>query len=194
MSGLGCSGVLRVGGPGLFCGVLDGVEKGVEDGVLAVELGAGGVLFVLSSFGPFPFIKGLSLSLNSLAPFFAFLNSTEVRLPTPPGVGLGGVLSSCRPLAMAGLSLCKLGGGNAGCSSVLVHLMFSVALSERSPSSLRRLQGKLGVWGSPVIGRNVGGSRSVSPCRGGGAGPVGSSVGGEVDLMSSVRRKRKNEI
>lgn len=174
-----------MGGPGLFCGVLDGVDKGVEDGVLAAELGAVGVLLVLSSCVPFPFSKGLSFSLNSLAPFFAFLNNTEVRRPTPPVVGRGGVLSSGRPLATACPSLCKMGGGDAGCSCALVQLMFSVALSERPPSSFGRLQGQLGDWGSFMIGRRVGGSRCGSPCRGGGAGPVGSSVGGEVDLRSS---------
>lgn len=176
-----------MGGPGLFCGVLDGVDKGVVEGVLAAELGAVDVLFVLSSCGPFPFRKGLSLSLKSLAPFFAFLNNTEVRRPTPPVVGREGALSSGRPLAMACPSLCKMGGGDVGRSCALVQLMFSAVLSERSPSSFRRLQGQLGDWGSPVIGRNVGGSRGVSPCRGGGAGPVGSSVGGEVDLRSSGR-------
>ncbi len=152
-----------MGGPGLFCGVLDGVDTGVEDGVLAEELGAAGLLLVLSSCGPFPFSKGQSLSLNSLAPFFAFLNNTEVRLPTPPEVGRKGVLSSGRPLATACPSLCKIGGGDAGRSCALVQLMFSVVLSERSPSSFRRLQGQLGVWGSPVIGRKVGGSSGVSP-------------------------------
>lgn len=189
--GVHCS--LRVGGPGLFCGVLDGVDTGVEDGVLAVELGAGGVLLVFSSCGPFPFSKGLSLSLNSLAPFFAFLNNTEVRRPTPPVAGRVGVLSSGRPLDTARPSLCKLGGCDACRSCALVQLMFSVALSERSSSSFRRLQGQLGDWGSPVIGRRVGGSRGASPCRGGGAGPVGSSVGGEVDLRSSGRREEKDE-
>lgn len=102
-----------VGGPGLFCGVLDGVDRGVEDGVLVVELGAEGVLFVLS-WGPFPFSRTLSLSLNSFAPFFAFLNSTEVLRPTPAVVGRGGVLSSCKPFATACSWLCKMGGGVAG--------------------------------------------------------------------------------
>lgn len=178
---------MRVGGPGHFCGVLDGVDKGVEDGVLSVELGAVGGLLVLSSCGPFPFGKGLSLSLSSLAPFFAFLNNTEVRRPTPPVVGRGGALSSGRPLATACPSLCKMGGGDAGRSCALVQLMFSATLSERSPSSFRRLQAQLGDWGSLVIGRRVGGSRGASPRRGGGAGPVRSSVGGEVDLRSSGR-------
>lgn len=186
MSRLGAHFSLRVGGPGLFWGVLDGVDKGVEDGVLAVELGDVGVL-LLSSCGLFPFSKGLPLSLNSLAPFFAFLNNTEVRRPTPPLVGRGGALSSGRPLATVCPSLCKMGGGDAGRSCALVQLMFSAVLSERSPSSFRRLQGQLRDWGSPVIGRSVGGSRGASPCRGGGAGPVGSSVGGEVDLRSSGR-------
>ncbi len=178
---------LRVGGPGLFCGVLDGVDTGVEVGVLAVELGAVGLSLVLLSCGPFPFSKGPSLSLNSLAPFFAFLNNTEVRRPTPPGVGRRGVLSSGRPLVTTCPSLCKMGGGDAGRSCALVQLMFSAGLSDRSLSSFKRLQGQLGDWGSPVIGRRVGGSRGASPCRGGGAGPVGSSVGGEVDLRSSGR-------
>lgn len=159
------------------------MDNGVTDGVLAVELGPVGVLLVFSSCSPFPFSKGLSLSLNSFAPFFAFLNNTEVRRPTPPVVGRGGVLSSGRPLAMVCPSLCKVGGP----SCVLVQLMVSVELSKRSLSIFRRLQGQLGDWGSPVIGRNVGGSRGASPCRGGGAGPVGSSVGGEVDLRSSGR-------
>lgn len=176
-----------VGGPGLFCGVLDGVDKGVEEGVLAVELGAVAVLLVFSSCGPFPFNKGPSLSLKSLAPFFAFLNNTEVRRPTPAVVVRGGVLGSGRPLATACPSLCKTRGGDGSCSCALVQLMFSAVLSERSPSIFRRLQGQLGDWGSPVIGRKVGGSRGVSPCRGEGAGPVGSSVGGEVALRSSGR-------
>lgn len=176
-----------MGDSGLFCGALDGVDKGVEEGVLAAELDAVGVLFVLLSCGPFPFRKGLSLSLESLAPFFAFLNNTEVRRPTPPVVDCEGVLSSGRPLATACPSLCKIGGGDVGRSCSLVQFMLSAGLSERSPSSFRRLQGQLGDWGSPVIGRKVGGSRGVSPCRGGGAGPVGSSVGGEVDLRSSGR-------
>lgn len=168
----------------------------MEHGVLAAELGAVGVLLVPSSCGPFPFSRGLSLSLNSLAPFFAFLNNMEVRRPTPPVVGRGGVLSSGRPLVTACPSLCKMGGCDAGRSCALVQLMFSAVLSERSLSSFRRLQGHLGDWGSPVIGRRVGGSSGASPCRGGGAGPVGSSVGGEVDLRSSGRwrRKTKNEI
>lgn len=140
MSRLGVHCSLRVGGPGLFCGVLDGVDKGVEDGVLAVELGADWAL----SCCPFPFSKGFSLSLNSLAPFFAFLNNTEVRRPTPPVVGRGGALSSGRPLDTACPSLCKMGGGDAGRSCALVQFMFSVVLSERSPSILSRLQGQLG--------------------------------------------------
>ena len=185
---------LSAGGPGLFWGVLDGVEKGVEDGVLVAELGAVGVLLVLSSCSPFPFSSGLSLSLISLVTFFAFLNSTEVRRPTPPVVGRGGALSSGRPLATTCPSLCKMGGGDAGHSCALVQLMFPVVLSERSSSSFRRLQGQLEDLGSPVIGRRVGGSRGASPCRGGGAGPVGSSVGGDVDLRSSGRWKEKNEL
>lgn len=185
------SGVVRVGGPGIFCGVLDGVEKGEEDGVLAVELGDRGVLPVLSSCGPFPLSKGLSLSLKSFAPFFAFLNNTEVRRPTPPVVGRGGVVMSGRPLVTTSPPLCKLGGGVAGRSSVLVQLMFPVAPSESSLSNFRCLQGQLGDRGSPVIGLRVGGSRGASPCRGGGAGPVGSSVGGEVDLRSSGRREQE---
>lgn len=187
MSRLGVHCSLRAGGPGLFCGVLDGVDKGVEDGVLAVELVAVGVLLVFSSCSPFPFGKALSLSLNSFAPFFAFLNNTEVRRPTPPLVGRGGLLSSGIPLTTTCPSLCKLGGGDAGRSCVLVQLMFSVAPSERSLSIFKRLHGQLSGCGSPVIGRRVGGSRGASPCRGGGAGPVGSSVGGEVDLRSSGR-------
>lgn len=181
MSLMGVHWSLRMGGPGLFCGVLDGVDNGVKDGVLAVELGAVEVLLALSSCSPFPFSKGLSL--NSLAPFFAFLNNTEVRRPTPPVVGRGGVFSSGRPLDMGCSSSCKVEGR----SCALMQLMFSVAPSKRSLSIFRRLQGQLGDWGSPVIGRKVGGSRGVSPCRGGGAGPVGSSVGGEVDLRSSGR-------
>lgn len=164
--------------------------------MLAAEPGALGMLPVLSSCGPFPFTTGLSLSLNSLAPFFAFLNNTEVRRPTPPVVGRGGTrLSSGRPLATACPSLCKLGGGEpAHCRScVLVQFKFSVAASEGSLSIFRRLQGQLWDWGSPVIGRRVGGSSGVSPCRGGGAGPVGSSVGGEVDLRSSGRREEKKK-
>lgn len=186
MSSLGVHCSLRVGGPGLFCGVLDGVDKGVEDGVLGVELGAVGVL-ASSSFGPFPFSRVLSLSLKSLAPFFAFLNNIEVRRPTPPVAGRVGALSSGRPLATVCPSLCKMGGGDTDRSRALVQLMFSVVMSERSPSSFRRLQVQLGDRGSPVIGRRVGGSRGASSCRGGGAGPVGSSVGGEVDLRSSER-------
>ena len=178
--GVRCS--LRVGGPGLFCGVLDGVDKGVEAGVLAVELGAVG-----ASCGPFPFSRGLSLSLNSFAPFFAFLNNTEVRRPTPPVVGRGGELSSGRPLTTACPSLCKMGGGDAGRSCALVQFKFSVVPSEGSHSILRRLQAQLEGWCSPVIGRRVGGPRCASPQRGGGAGPVGSSFGGEVDLTSSGR-------
>lgn len=187
MSRLGVHFSLRVGGPGLLCGVLDGVDKGVEDGVLAVELGAVGGLLVLSSCGPFPLSKELSLSLKSFAPFFAFLNNTDVRRPTPPVVGRGGVLSSGKPLATACPSLCKMRGGDASRSCALVQLMLSAVLSERSLSSFRRLQTQLGDWGSLVIGRRVGGSRGASPCRGGGAGPVRSSVGGEVDLRSSGR-------
>lgn len=183
-----------MGGPGLFCGVLDEVDKGVEDGVLAVELGAVGVVLVFSSCGPFPFGKRMSLSLNSLAPFFAFLNNTEVRRPTPPVVGRVGVLGSGRPLVTTCPSLCKLGGCDTCRSCALVQLMFSVVLSEGSSSIFRRLQGQLGDWRSPVIGRRVGGSKGASPCRGGGAGPVGSSVGGEVDLRSSGRREEKNVI
>lgn len=185
---------MRLGGPGLFCGVLDEVDRGVEDGVLAVELGAVGLLLVFSSCGPLPFSIGLSLSLNSLAPFFAFLNNTEVRRPTPPVLGRVGVLGSGRPLGTSCPSLCKLGGCDACRSCALVQLKFSVVLSEGSSSSFRRLQGQLGDLGSPVIGRRVGGSRGASPCRGGGAGPVGSSVGGEVDLRSSGRREETNEI
>lgn len=183
-----------MGGPGLFCGVFDGVDDGVEEGVLAAELAVEGVLFETLSCGPFPFRRGPSLSLKSLAPFFAFLNNTEVRRPTPPVVGRGGVLSSGSPLGVACPSLCKIGGGDAGRSCALVQFLFSVALSERSPSILRRLQGQLRAWGSPVIGRKVGGSRGASPCRGGGAGPVGSSVGGEADLRSSGRRGEKKKL
>lgn len=181
-------------GPGLLCGVFDGVDTGVEEGVLAAELDAVGVLFGLSSCGPFPFRQGPSLSLKSLAPFFAFLNNTEVRLPTPPVVGRDGEMISSRPLATTCPSLCKMGGGEGGRSCVLVQLMFCAILSERSPSNFRRLQGQLGDWGSPVIGRKVGGSRGVSPCRGGGVGPVGSSVGGEEDLRSSGRLRERNVI
>lgn len=164
---------------------------GVEDGEMAVEFGAVGVLLVFSSCGPFPFSKGLSLSLNSLAPFFAFLNNTEVRRPTPPIMGRVGVLRSCGPLATTCPSLCKLGGGEACRSRALVQLMCSAALSERPPSNCKRLQGQLWDWCSLVIGRRVGGSRGASPCLGGGAGPVGSSVGGEVDLRSSGSRRRQ---
>lgn len=149
-------------GPWLFCGFFDGVDKGVEEGLLASELGAVGVLFVLSSCRPFPFRKILSLSLKNLAPFFAFLNNTDVRRPTPPVVGRGGEPSSGRPLATVCPSLCKIGGGDSGRSCALVQLMSSAMLSERSPSSFRCLQGQLGDWGSPVIGRKVGGSRGVS--------------------------------
>ena len=194
MSRLGVHGSFRVGGPGLFCGVLEGVEKGVEHGVLAAEVGAVGLMLALSSCSPFPFSKGFSLSLKSFAPFFAFLNNTEVRRPTPPVVGRGGAPGSGRPLATACRSLCKTGGDKACRSCVLVQLMFSVALSERSLSIFKRLQGQLGDSGSPVIGRSVGGSSCASPRRGGGAGPVGSSVGGEVDLRSSGRWEEKNEI
>lgn len=163
----------------IFCGVLAGEDIGVTDGVLDVEFGAEGV----SSCSPFPLGKELSLSLNSLAPFFAFLNNTEVRRPTPV-VGRGGVPSSARPFNTTWPSLCKVGGGRSG---VLVQLMLSVLPSKRSLSIFRHLQAQLGDWGTPVIGRKVGGSRGASPCRGGGAGPVGSSVGGEVDLRSSGR-------
>lgn len=181
MSRLGVHCSFSVGGPGLFCGVLVGVDKGVDE-LLAVEL-----IVVVSSGGPFPFSKGLSLSLNSLAPFFAFLNNTEVRRPTPPVVGRGGALSSGRPLVTACPSLCKILVSDADRSCALVQLMLSVVLFESSPSILRRLKGQLRDWGSPVIGRRVGGSSGASPCRGGGAGPVGSSVGGEMDLKSSER-------
>lgn len=166
---------------GLFCGVLDGVDKGVEAGVLAAELAAL-PLFGASPSGPFPFRQSPSLSLKSFAPFFAFLNRTEVRLPTPPVDPLCGELSSGRPLAPACASACKTGGGNAS-----EQLRLGVVPPERSSSSFRRLQGHSGDWGSPVMGRKVGGSRGMSPWRGGGAGSVGSSVGGEENLKSSRR-------
>lgn len=160
------------------------MDEGVEDGVLALE---GGVVLMFSSCGTFPFSKGLSLSLNNLTPFFAFLNNTDVRRPTPPVVGREGGLRSGRPLATAWHSLCKPGGGVDCRSCALVQSLSSAAPSSSS-SSFRRLQGQAEDWGSLVIGRRVGGSRGASPWRGGGAGPVGSSVGGEVDLRSSVRR------
>lgn len=170
---------------GLFCGVLDGVDRGV----LAAELGAV-VLCGASPCGAFPFRKGPSLSLKSFAPFFAFLNKTEVRLPTPPVDARCGELSSGSPLATACPSMCKTGGGEAGCPCASEQFVLGAALSDRSSSSFRRLQGQFGDWGSPVMGRKVGGSRGMSPCRGGGAGSVGSSVGGEEDLKSSGRRER----
>lgn len=165
----------------LFCGVPDGVDRGVDEGVLAAEL------FGASPCGLFPFRKSPSLSRKSFAPFFAFLNKTEVRLPTPPVVIHCGELSPGRPLATACPSLCKTGGGDAGRSCAIVQLTFCAVLSERSSSSFGRLQGQPVDWGSPVMGRKVGGSRGMSPCRGGGAGPVGSSVGGDEDLKSSER-------
>lgn len=174
---------------GLFCGVFDGVDSGVEEGVLAAELGAV-VLFGAFSRGPFPFGTSPSLSRKSFAPFFAFLNNTEVRLPTPPVATRCGETSSGTPLAAACPSMCKTGGGDAGRSGGLVQLRFCAVLSERSSSSFRHLRGHVGDWGSPVMGRKVGGSRGMSPCRGGGAGPVGSSVGGDEDLKSSGRRER----
>lgn len=167
---------------GLSCGVFDGVDRGVVAGVLAAELEA-------SPCGPFPFRKSPSRSLKSLAPFLAFLNKTEVRLPTPSVDTRCGEPRSGRPLATACPSMCKMGGGDAGCSCASELFMLGAVLSERSSSSFRRLQGQFGDWGSPVMGRKVGGSRGMSPCRGGGAGSVGSRVGGEEDLKSSGRRK-----
>lgn len=172
----------------LFCGVFDGVDRGVTDGVLAAELGAD----ELSSWGPLPFSKKLSLSLNSLAPFLAFLNKTEVRRPTPPPVGRGWVQSAVSPLVV---SFCNVGGGVWG--RALVQLRSwgeSVGQSGSAPSSLRRLQALPGDKGSRMMGFRVGGSRGSSPCRGGGAGPVGSSVGGDVNLRSSAEIRRTDSI
>lgn len=174
---------------GLFCGVFDGVDRGVVAGVLAAELGAL-VLWGASPWPPFPFRTSPSRSLKSFAPFFAFLNKTEVRLPTPPVDARCGEPSSGRPLATAAPSRCKTGGGDAGCSCASMQFLLGAVTSERSSSSFRRLQGQFGDWGSPVMGRKVGGSRGMSPCRGGGAGSVGSSVGGEEDLKSSGRREK----
>lgn len=123
-----------MGGPGLFCGVFEGVDTGVEHGVLAVELGAEGVLSIRA----LPFTK-TSLSLNSFAPFFAFLNKTEVRRPTPPVVGLSEASGSDRPLATACPSMCNIGGGDTGRSCVLVQLV----VFDKSLSNFRRLQGQL---------------------------------------------------
>lgn len=183
---------LRPGGP--FWGVLEGVDRGVEEGVLAVEVGGVVLLSLLSSAGPRPFSRGLPLSRSSLAPLaLAFLNSTEVRRPTPPVVGRGGAPPSCRPLVAAAASLCKVLGGEGGRADALVQLAVSAAVAAWAggPSSLRRLQGQPGDGLSPVMGRRVGGSSGASPGRGGGAGPVGSSVGGEVDLRSSGRGREK---
>lgn len=189
---MSCPGVqfwLRMRGVGLFCGVFDGVDRGVVAGVLPAELG-GAVLWGESPCGPFPFRKSPSRSLNSFPPFLAFLNRTEVRLPTPPvDTCCCGGLSSGRPLAPTCPSMCKTGGGDAGCSGALEGFVLGAAPSERPPSSFRRLRGQVGDCGSPVMGRKVGGSRGMSPCRGGGAGSVGSSVGGEEDLKSSGRRE-----
>lgn len=178
----------RMGGVGLFCGVFDGVDRGVVAGVLAAELAAL-VLLGASPWPPFPFRTSPSRSLKSFAPFFAFLNKTEVRLPTPAVDARCGEPSSRMPLATAAPSICKTGGGDAGCSCASVQFLLGAVPSESSSSSFRRLQGQVGDWGSPVMGRKVGGSRGMSPCRGGGAGSVGSSVGGEEDLKSSAREK-----
>lgn len=121
MSRLEVHSSLRLGGPGLFCGVLLGVVKGVEDGVLAMELSAEELLLVFSSCGPFPFSTGLSRALNNLAPFFAFLNSTEVRRPTPPVGGREVMPSSARPLVTVCPSLCKLGRGEVDRSCALMQ-------------------------------------------------------------------------
>ena len=158
----------------------------MDRGVLTAELGVGGALLAL------PFTKPPSFSLNSLAPFLAFLKSTEVLRPTPPvagrgGAGRGGVCSPS-PLATGGAPVCKAGDGESSAFLVQFLLPESAGVeppSELSLSSFRRLHGRLGVLGSPVIGRRVGGSRGGSPCRGGGAKAVGSSVGGGVDLRSS---------
>lgn len=73
-------------------------------------------------------------------------------------------------------------------SSGLVRLLTGVALKSASwlsLLSLRRFGGHGVVLGSDVMGRRVGGSRGVSPGGGDKARPVGSNVGGGVDLRSS---------
>lgn len=155
-------------------GILDGVDKGV----LKAELGVRGTL-----------PPRLSFSLSSFAPFFAFLKSTEVRRPTPAVAGRGDKVSE-RPLTTNPPQY-KLGA-----SSALVQFLFLVAsrvgepLSELSLSNFRRFLGWPRVLSSPVMGRSVGGSRGASPCIGGGARHVGSSVGGGVHLRSSESGER----
>lgn len=77
---------------------------------------------------------------------------------------------------------------SGGRSSGLVQL-FTGAASESaswlSLLSLRRLGGHGDVLGSDVMGRRVGGSWWVSAGGGDKARPVGSSMGGGVDLQSS---------
>lgn len=77
---------------------------------------------------------------------------------------------------------------SGGRSSGLVQLITGAAsesASWLSLLSLRRLGGHGEVLGSDVMGRRVGGSWGVSPGGGDKARPVGSRVGGGVDLQSS---------
>lgn len=134
---------------------------------------------VLATSSLFPFCIWLSLSRWSFAPFFAFLKRTDVRRPTPPVAGRAKDSVEDRPL----ISL-RSGGQTSG----LVQLFTGTAsesASWLSLLSLRRLGWHGKVLGSDVMGRRVGGSRGVSPGGGDKARPVGSSMGGGVDLQSS---------
>lgn len=88
------------------------------------------------------------------------------------------------------MSLFSLSGEG---SSGLVRLWTGVALESASwvsLLSLRRFGGHVVVLGSDIMGRRVGGSRGVSPGGGDKARPVGSNVGGGVDLRSSRCEKK----
>ncbi len=143
---------------------------------LGVRAGSGSALMASSLL---PFCIWLSLSRWSFAPFFAFLKRTDVRRPTPPVAGRIGDSVEERPL----ISLFS-GGRSSG-----LVLLFTGAASESaswlSLLSLRRLGGHGDVLGSDVMGRRVGGSWWVSAGGGDKARPVGSSMGGGVDLQSS---------
>lgn len=119
----------------------------------------------------------------------AFLKRTDVRRPTPV-VGRDGDSVEDRPL----ISLFSLAG--RGSSGLVNELLTRVGLESASFSLLsrRRFGGHEVVLGSDVMGRRVGGSRGVSPGGGDKARPVGSNVGGGVDLRSSRRGKKPQDF
>lgn len=158
-----------------------GEAFGVGGKMTFVTLGELGLVGLLSkplalSSVIFTFCCGEDLLFAIRAPFLAFLNSTDVRRPTPTKGRFGGVPS--------GVTSWTASGWEDGVSPTSASSSPWFLLPLRD--DLCRLYERPGDLRPPVMMPSTGGSRGASPGSGEDTGQVSSSTGGESSGWRSI--------